>query len=143
MLFFFFTSASIFLQGYCVYRVAVRRGSRKRPNHRGIVFGKPKHQGINQIRFKRSLRSVAEERAGERCPNLRVLNSYWVNQASLLFRLCHCSLSFHMLPSFYTQICYFSLFLRPFSSCLTGNGSMVYSDCSPTLSPKGCYLPLL
>eukprot|EP01084_Bolivina_argentea_P009115 17061_1 len=67
-------------QGFCVYRVAVRRGSRKRPNHRGIVFGKPKHQGINQIRFKRSLRSIAEERAGERCPNLRVLNSYWVNQ---------------------------------------------------------------
>ena len=67
-------------QGYCVYRVAVRRGGRKRPNHRGIVHGKPKNSGINKIKFNRNLRSVAEERAGRVCGNLRVLNSYWVNQ---------------------------------------------------------------
>lgn len=29
---------------------------------------------------QRSLRSTAEERVGRRCGNLRVLNSYWVNQ---------------------------------------------------------------
>ena len=29
---------------------------------------------------ERSLRSKAEERVGRRCGNLRVLNSYWVNQ---------------------------------------------------------------
>ena len=66
-------------QGYVVYRVRVRRGGRKRPNPKGTVYGKPKHQGINQIKFKRSLRSVAEERAGRRLGGLRVLNSYWVN----------------------------------------------------------------
>ena len=67
-------------QGYVIYRCAVRRGGRKRPNHKGIVYGKPKNQGINQLKFVRNLRSVAEERAGRNCNNLRVLNSYWVNQ---------------------------------------------------------------
>jgi large subunit ribosomal protein L15e len=69
-------------QGYVVYRVAVRRGNRKKPLPRGIVHGKPKGQGINQLKFARNLRSVAEERVGRRCGNLRVLNSYWVNQDS-------------------------------------------------------------
>lgn len=69
-------------QGYTIYRTAVRRGGRKRPNGKGIVYGKPKHHGINQLKFARNLRSVAEERVGRRCPNLRVLNSYWVNQDS-------------------------------------------------------------
>lgn len=67
-------------QGYVIYRVAVRRGGRKRPNHKGIVHGKPKNQGINELKFARNLRSVAEERVGRQCGNLRVLNSYWVNQ---------------------------------------------------------------
>jgi len=44
--------------------------------------GKPTNQGINQLKFQRSLRSVAEERVGRRCANLRVLNSYWINQDS-------------------------------------------------------------
>ena len=44
------------------------------------MYGKPKNQGINQLKFVRNLRSVAEERAGRNCNNLRVLNSYWVNQ---------------------------------------------------------------
>src|SRR4051812_17412939 len=67
-------------QGYVIYRVRVRRGGRKRPNPKGIVYGKPATQGINQLKWERSLRSKAEERAGRRCANLRVLNSYWVNQ---------------------------------------------------------------
>jgi large subunit ribosomal protein L15e len=67
-------------QGFVIYRVAVRRGGRKRPIGKGIVHGKPKNQGINQLKFQRNLRSVAEERAGRACGNLRVLNSYWVNQ---------------------------------------------------------------
>merc|ERR1712159_512754 len=62
------------------YRVRVRRGGRKRPNPKGIVYGKPKHQGINQLKWRRNLKSKAEERVGKRCANLRVLNSYWVNQ---------------------------------------------------------------
>ena len=67
-------------EGYAIFRSAVRRGSRKRPTHRGVVYGKPKHQGINQIKFARNLQAVAEERVGKRAANLRVLNSYWVNQ---------------------------------------------------------------
>lgn len=67
-------------QGFSIFRVAVRRGGRKRPNSKGIVYGKPKHHGINQLKFRRSLRSVAEERVGRVCGNLRVLNSYWINQ---------------------------------------------------------------
>ncbi|CAF0912927.1 unnamed protein product [Rotaria sp. Silwood1] len=66
--------------GYVIYRVRVRRGSRKKPVPKGQVYGKPKHQGINQLKFQRSLQSVAEERVGRRCPTLRVLNSYWIAQ---------------------------------------------------------------
>mmetsp|Transcript_7586 Transcript_7586/g.10758 ORF Transcript_7586/g.10758 Transcript_7586/m.10758 type:complete len:206 (+) Transcript_7586:55-672(+) len=69
-------------QGYVVIRAAVRRGGRKRPNGKGIVYGKPKNHGINEIKFRRSLRSVAEERVGKKCGGLRVLNSYWVNADS-------------------------------------------------------------
>jgi large subunit ribosomal protein L15e len=67
-------------QGYTIIRVAVRRGGRKRPNHCGMVHGKPVNQGINHLKFARNLRSVAEEKAGRFAENLRVLNSYWVNQ---------------------------------------------------------------
>jgi len=67
-------------QGFVIYRVRVRRGGRKRTNPKGIVYGKPATQGINQLKWERSLRSKAEERAGRRAGNLRVLNSYWVNQ---------------------------------------------------------------
>ena len=69
-------------QGFVVYRVRVRRGARKRRVAKGIVYGKPATQGITQLKFQRSLRSVAEERIGRRAGNLRVLNSYWVNQDS-------------------------------------------------------------
>jgi len=67
-------------QGYVIYRARVRRGGRKKPIAKGIVFGKPATQGVNQLKWQRSLRSKAEERVGRRCGNLRVLNSYWVNQ---------------------------------------------------------------
>ncbi|KAM0851736.1 hypothetical protein ACQ4PT_052239 [Festuca glaucescens] len=70
------------LQGQAVYRIRVRRGGRKRPVPKGIVYGKPKHQGITQLKFQRNKRSVAEERAGRRLGGLRVLNSYWVNEDS-------------------------------------------------------------
>ena len=35
---------------------------------------------MNHLKFQRGLRSTAEERVGKRCANLRVLNSYWINQ---------------------------------------------------------------
>ena len=44
--------------------------------------GKPTNQGINQLKYQRSLASTAENRVARRCANLRVLNSYWVNQDS-------------------------------------------------------------
>eukprot|EP01147_Barroeca_monosierra_P005844 gene5844-9045_t len=65
-------------QGYVVYRVRVRRGGRKRPVRKGNTFGKPTNMGINQLKFQRSLQSVAEERVGRKCGGLRVLSSYWV-----------------------------------------------------------------
>ena len=47
-----------------------------------FLQGKPTNQGINQLKYQRSLKSTAEERVGRRCANLRVLNSYWINQDS-------------------------------------------------------------
>ena len=47
-------------QGYVVYRVRVRRGGRKRKVHKGHQLGKPTNIGINQLKFQRSLQSVAE-----------------------------------------------------------------------------------
>lgn len=47
---------------------------------KGIVYGKPASCGILELKFKRNLRSVAEERVGRKCGGLRVLNSYWVAQ---------------------------------------------------------------
>ncbi|PIK34943.1 ribosomal protein L15 [Apostichopus japonicus] len=41
-----------------------------------------KDQGINQLKFQRSLQSVAEERVGRRCGGLRVLSSYWIAEDS-------------------------------------------------------------
>lgn len=67
-------------QGFVVYRIRVRRGNRKRQVHKGKTMGKPKNQGIAQLKPARSKRAIAEERVQRRCANLRVLNSYWVNQ---------------------------------------------------------------
>lgn len=69
-------------QGIVVYRVRVRRGGRKKQVRKGQVMGKPATHGVNQLKPVRSLRCIAEERVGRKCPNLRVLNSYWINQDS-------------------------------------------------------------
>ena len=65
-----------------MYRVRVRRGNRKKPVAKGITYGKPKNQGVNEIKPTRKLQSVAEERVGRRCGALRVLSSYWCGQDS-------------------------------------------------------------
>lgn len=67
-------------QGFVIYRIRVRRGGRKRQVRKGQVCGKPASQGVNQLKPTRNLQALAEERVGRRCGNLRVLNSYWVNQ---------------------------------------------------------------
>lgn len=69
-------------QGYVIYRIRVRRGGRKRPVAKGATFGKPHSMGINELKYQHSHRYTAENRIGRRCPNLRVLNSYWVNEDS-------------------------------------------------------------
>merc|ERR1711890_228762 len=69
-------------QGHVIYRVRVRRGCRKRLAPKGATYGKPVHEGINQLKFQRRLQSVAEERAGKALGGLRVMNSYWVGQDS-------------------------------------------------------------
>ena len=61
-------------QGYVIYRIRVRRGNRKKPVAKGATYGKPTNQGVNQLKYQRSLRSTAEERVGRRCANLRVLS---------------------------------------------------------------------
>ena len=67
-------------QGYVVYRIRIRRGGRKRNTPKGCVYGKPRNLGIAKLKAARTLKSVAEERVGRKCSNLRVLNSYWVGQ---------------------------------------------------------------
>merc|ERR1712100_215210 len=64
-------------QGYIIYRVRIKRGSRKKRVAKGIVYGKPVGQGVKKWKAARNLRSVAEERVGRKCGGLRVLNSYW------------------------------------------------------------------
>eukprot|EP00178_Gracilaria_changii_P001170 TRINITY_DN11647_c0_g1_i1.p1 TRINITY_DN11647_c0_g1~~TRINITY_DN11647_c0_g1_i1.p1 ORF type:complete len:203 (+),score=23.69 TRINITY_DN11647_c0_g1_i1:68-610(+) len=67
-------------QGYVIYRVRVRRGGRKNPVAKGIVYGKPKSQGVTELKPRKSHRAKAEMRVGRKLPALRVLNSYWVGQ---------------------------------------------------------------
>ena len=68
--------------GFCVFRVRVRRGGRKRPMHRGITYGKPKTAGVTGLKLNKNKRVVAEQRLGSKFGNVRVLNSYWVNEDS-------------------------------------------------------------
>ena len=69
-------------QGYVVYRVKLRRGNRKRPAPKGVIFGKPKRSGVSGLIQSKNMQSRAEELAGRKLQGLRVLNSYWVGQDS-------------------------------------------------------------
>lgn len=56
---------SLFLSifpGYAIFRVRVRRGGRKRPVPKGATYGKPKSHGVNKLKPKRCLQSIAEVR---------------------------------------------------------------------------------
>lgn len=68
--------------GYVIFRIRVRRGGRKKPVPKGCTYGKPKSQGVNQLKPKKGLHALAEERVGRRCGGLRVLNSYWIAEDS-------------------------------------------------------------
>lgn len=67
-------------QGFCVFRVRIRRGGRKRIANNGNTNGKVVNAGIYQLKPTKNLQSFAEIKAGKRAGNLRVLNSYWVGQ---------------------------------------------------------------
>ncbi|XP_043833351.1 60S ribosomal protein L15-like [Dromiciops gliroides] len=69
-------------QGYVIYRICVLQGARKHLVPKGATYGKPVHHSVNQLKFARSLQSVAEECAGLHGGILRVLNSYWVSEDS-------------------------------------------------------------
>ena len=70
-------------QGYVIYRVRICRGDRKKRVKKGIVYGKPTNQGVNQQKSSRNLQAIAEQRVGKKLGALRVLNSYWVGQDGL------------------------------------------------------------
>ena len=63
-------------QGYIVARVKTGRGPREKPRPR--MGRKPRSLGVTKYTPQKSRRWIAEERAGRKFPNLRVLNSYWV-----------------------------------------------------------------
>jgi large subunit ribosomal protein L15e len=65
-------------EGFIVARVRVRRGGQGK---RAIIAGRrPKRKGILRMTLRKSLQSIAEERAQKHYPNLEVLNSYWVGE---------------------------------------------------------------
>ncbi|KAL5212994.1 hypothetical protein ABZP36_023841 [Zizania latifolia] len=71
-------------QRYVVYCVRVSHGGRKRPVSKGIVYGKPKHQGITQLKLQRKKR-VAEEKAGRKfCDFLRKLKKVKKSNGQML-----------------------------------------------------------
>jgi len=48
-------------QGFVIYRIAMRRGGRKRPVAKGCPYGKPKTSGaVKQQKPERNLQSIAE-----------------------------------------------------------------------------------
>ena len=47
--------------GYVIYRIAMRRGGRKRPVAKGCPYGKPKTSGaVKEQKPERNLQSIAE-----------------------------------------------------------------------------------
>merc|ERR1719305_100005 len=67
-------------QGYCIYRVQIVRGGRKRQVPKGQIYGKPVNCGVNKIKKRMNLQAIAETRVGRKIGSLRVLNSYFVAQ---------------------------------------------------------------
>ncbi|TXT56956.1 MAG: 50S ribosomal protein L15e [Candidatus Thorarchaeota archaeon] len=63
-------------QGYVIVRVKTGRGPREKP--RPKMGRKPRSMGVVKYTPQKSRRWIAEERAGKKFTNLRVLNSYWV-----------------------------------------------------------------
>ena len=60
-------------QGFVIVRVRVRRGGMRK--QRPKAGRRPKRMGVKKFKPAKSLRLIAEERAGRKFPNLEVLNS--------------------------------------------------------------------
>merc|ERR1711904_156529 len=69
--------------GYVTFRVKIQRCNRIKPVDKGIVNAKPISQGVTQLKPTCNLCVIAEGRVSNMCGNLRVFNSYWVNQDSI------------------------------------------------------------
>ena len=65
-------------QGFVIARVSVRRGGLRKV--RPKAGRRPKRMGVKKFKPAKSLRLIAEERAGKKFPNTEVLNSYWVGE---------------------------------------------------------------
>jgi len=68
-------------QGYVIYNVRIKKGDVVRSRyHNGNTRGKCVNAGIHQIKSSLSNKTKAEQLAGQKCANLRVLNSYMLGQ---------------------------------------------------------------
>jgi len=57
----YFKTPSFFKIGFVIYRIAMRRGGRKRPVAKGCPYGKPKTSGaVKEQKPERNLQSIAE-----------------------------------------------------------------------------------
>ena len=65
-------------QGFVIARTRVRRGNMRKV--RPKAGRRPKRMGVKKFKPAKSLRLIAEERAGRKFPNMEVLNSYWVGE---------------------------------------------------------------
>src|SRR4030067_2118815 len=65
-------------QGFVIARTRVRRGNLRKI--RPKAGRRPKRMGVKMFKPAKSLRLIAEERAGRKFPNMEVLNSYWVGE---------------------------------------------------------------
>merc|ERR1719499_61357 len=67
-------------QGYVIVRSRIRRGAFKRHCKKGQTMGKPKNQGVHELKLAKGDQALAERRAGKYNKALRILNSYWVGK---------------------------------------------------------------
>lgn len=65
-------------QGYVIYCVRAKKGNAIRDYHNGNTHGKCVNAGIHQIKPGLRIQATAEQLVGQKCSNLRVLNSYMI-----------------------------------------------------------------
>ena len=63
-------------QGFVVVRAKVSRGGMRRPRPKS--GRRPKHLGVVKMKANVNVKQTSERRVGEKYPNLKVINSYFV-----------------------------------------------------------------